>query len=308
MNKASQKGYIAIVTVIILSAVTLGIASTVSLLAIGEAERALAVSKGEGSLQLAEGCAEDGLLRVQQSSSYNGGTITRPEGTCVITVSNNGGNWSLSATSTQSNYNRTIQVSFSRLVGSSIAISSWQDSLPVPTPTLGPSPTPTSLPTATPTLIPTPTPTPTPTPPPLALSSLVVSDSTNASNWSLQTNIQVGNTLYGDKTYAVSSLASSLSGSAWIRPAMASKAYTSDPLVTFSINRTATVYIGFDTRSTLASWVDSTWTNTGLQMVDNESSPVTFTFYKKMFPAGTVSLGHNAVQTSGVDVYIVTVQ
>ena len=50
----------------------------------------------------------------------------------------------------------------------------------------GGTPTPTPSPTGTTT------PTPTPTPVPLQLSNLVVNDTTNAANWSVQTNMQVG--------------------------------------------------------------------------------------------------------------------
>lgn len=177
----------------------------------------------------------------------------------------------------------------------------WQELLPgttVPTPT----PSPTSTPT--PTLLPMTTLTPTPIP--LALSNLSVTDTANAGSWSLQTNIQTGNTLYGDRTYTLATLPSSLAGSVWIRTANASKSYANDPIVTFTMNKAATVYVGFDSRATLASWVDGTWTNSGLQATDSE--PVTFKFYQKTFPTGTVSLGHNATQTSGVNMYMVIVK
>lgn len=131
-----NQGYIALVTVLIISSVALAIAATVSLLGIGVEQSALTGSKGENALELTEGCAEDALLKSQQSSSYNGGNITRPEGTCIITVTKSGNNWTIIATSNQTSYNRTVQVQFVRISGSPIAISSWQESLPVPTPTI----------------------------------------------------------------------------------------------------------------------------------------------------------------------------
>ena len=112
--------------------------------------------------------------------------------------------------------------------------------------------------------------------------------------------------MYGDRTYTISSLDTNLAGTNWIRTANGSKSYTSDPTVTFSINKTATVYVGFDTRATKPSWVDSSWTNSGYQMTDSE--PVTFAFYQKTFSSGTVSLGHNATQTSGVNMYTIVVK
>src|SRR6266576_3010630 len=110
----NSQGYIALITVLIISAVALTVSASVSLLGIGIAQSALASSKGENALQLVEGCAEDALLKSQQSSSYNGGNITRPEGTCVITVLKNASNWTIIATSIQTAYNRTVQVKFAR--------------------------------------------------------------------------------------------------------------------------------------------------------------------------------------------------
>jgi len=141
-----QKGYIALITVLIISAVALAIAATVALLGIGAAQSAVAGSKGENALQLAEGCAEDALLKSQQSGAYNGGNITRPEGTCVITVNKSGTNWTIIDTSTQIDFNRTVQVSFVRNTGSPIDLSSWQESLPVPTSTPVPTFNPLFLP------------------------------------------------------------------------------------------------------------------------------------------------------------------
>ncbi len=141
-------GFIALVTVLIISAVALSTASTVSLLAIGEAQTSLAMNKGEENLQLVEGCAEDALLKAWASNSYNGGNITRPEGTCIITVAKAGNNWTITATTTATSFNRTVQVAFNRTNG--IVMNSWNETLTIPTPT----PTSTLTPTPTPTPIP----------------------------------------------------------------------------------------------------------------------------------------------------------
>lgn len=69
----NPSGYIALITVIILSAVTMAIGTTVSLLAIGEAQSSQALTKGEETLGFVEGCMEDALLKVRASDSYAGG-------------------------------------------------------------------------------------------------------------------------------------------------------------------------------------------------------------------------------------------
>ena len=168
--------------------------------------------------------------------------------------------------------------------------------------------TPTPTPTATATVSPTPTITPTPTPVPVQLSNLVVNDTANAAKWSLQTNLQDGGVQYGDRGYTFSTLPSSLVGTAWIRTANGSKTYTGNPTVSFTISQSATVYVVVDTRLALPSWIDSSWTNTGLTLTDSQPAGYnSFVLYSKTFPAGTVSLGPNG-GGAGVNMYTVMVK
>lgn len=153
------------------------------------------------------------------------------------------------------------------------------------------TPTPTPTATSTPTYTPTPGPTSTPGGA-VVISNLVVNDTANAANWSIQSNIQSGNTQFGDRAYAFTSVPASVAGSNWIRTANSSKAYTGDPLVTFTISRNADVYVAHDDRiSPKPSWM-SGWTDTGDNIVNNEATPRTFSLFKKSYAAGTVSLGN----------------
>src|SRR5258708_427526 len=92
-----QNGFIAITAVLVIAAVALAIGTTVSLLSSGEGQSSLALFKGEDVLTFAEGCGEDALLKSRQNSSYAGGNITRPEGTCVVTVSKAGNVWTVTS-------------------------------------------------------------------------------------------------------------------------------------------------------------------------------------------------------------------
>ena len=108
----------------------------------------------------------------------------------------------------------------------------------------------------------------------------------------LDDNLLNGAVQYGDRGYTFSSIPGSLSGAAWIRTANSSKAYTSNPTVTFSINVTATVYVAVDSRVGKPSWMGSGWTPSGLTLTDNQvSGKNTFVLYQQTFLAGTVSLG-----------------
>jgi len=155
-----------------------------------------------------------------------------------------------------------------------------------------------------------PIPPPPPPPNPVQLSNLAVSDNANAANWSLQTNMQVGAKQYGDRTYTFATIPSSLAGAAWIQSAMGSKSYTGNPTATFTINQQATVYVALDSRDALPSWIDSTWTNSGLTLTNTEASGSnTFALYYKVFAAGSVALGPNsATGSTSVNMYSVIVQ
>jgi len=119
-----NKGYIATSTVLILMVVTLSIMVTVSLLGIGEVQGTQAVTKGEQTLFLVDGCIEEVLLRVINNPSYTGGNITVPEGGCVATVeSQAGNNWSIVVTNNTIDYKRTIREVLVR--SGSISIVSW---------------------------------------------------------------------------------------------------------------------------------------------------------------------------------------
>lgn len=120
-----QKGYLAISSILIISAVVLAITVSVSYLAIGEGQASLGQSKGEDTLSFVEGCLEDGILKLRADGSYSGGSITRPEGTCTITISSVGTTYTVTATTTDTSYVRTVQSIINR--DYSITMTSWNE-------------------------------------------------------------------------------------------------------------------------------------------------------------------------------------
>jgi hypothetical protein len=125
IDSNSEGGYIAISILLILTAVLLGIMVTVAQLGIGEGQVSLALSKGEDTLHFAEGCMEDALLKIRSNVSYAGGTITRPEGTCSITVSTAGSTYTVTSTTTATSYRRTVQAVAIR--GATVSLTSWKE-------------------------------------------------------------------------------------------------------------------------------------------------------------------------------------
>jgi hypothetical protein len=140
----------------------------------------------------------------------------------------------------------------------------------------------------------------------LTLTNLAVGDSANAANWSPQTNLQVGATVNGDRTHTFASLPAALVGAHWVRTANASKTATANPLVTFTINQAATVYVGVDARSGRRPWMDASRVDTGTTLTADEGGTVrSFPVFGKDFAAGPVALGPNGANTNMYTVSVV---
>jgi hypothetical protein len=123
------------------------------------------------------------------------------------------------------------------------------------------------------------------------ISNLTVSDTTNAAKWSVQQNLQVGNVLYGDRAYTLSAAPTLVTGAAWIRDANSSKAFTGNPMVTFTLGQQADVFVGLDKRLARPAWIDATWSDTGV--TETASNGPIYEVFRKTFAAGSVSLGPN---------------
>lgn len=125
------------------------------------------------------------------------------------------------------------------------------------------------------------------------ITALSVKDTANAADWSAQANLQVGNAVYGDRTYTFLTIPSALLGLPWIRTANDSKTSTLNPLATFTLGASADVSVALNKSGPVPAWIDATWLDTGTTLTTRESSTSTKTFeiFKKSFPAGSVSLG-----------------
>ena len=122
----ANQGYITISIVLVVMAVVLGVVITVSQLGLGEGQSSLSLTNGESNLHLVEGCMEDALLKLRANAGYSGGTLTRPEGSCSVTVSQVVNDYTITTTSTTNIYKRTIQARVTR-AGSAITITSWKE-------------------------------------------------------------------------------------------------------------------------------------------------------------------------------------
>ena len=120
-----KSGFIATYTVLIVLTVVAAATVAVTLLSIGSAQGSLALGQGRTTLALVEGCTEDAVLKSWANVGFTSTTITRPEGSCQVTVSKVGQVWTETITNTTSTtYVRTIQVVFTR-ASTGLSLTSW---------------------------------------------------------------------------------------------------------------------------------------------------------------------------------------
>lgn len=120
-----QKGFIALTTVLIISAIVLMVGIGLSLRSINEAEMSL---QGNLSLQahyLANLCAEQALMRLKEDSNYTGDeTINMENGSCQILPIE--GNWIVKVSATSFDQVNKIKILIDQ-INPEMIIDSWSE-------------------------------------------------------------------------------------------------------------------------------------------------------------------------------------
>ena len=104
----NKRGFIGVVTVLIVAAITLTIAITIALLGTNELLLGFESDQSQEVLQYADGCAEEGYYRLKRNSAYTGGTIPYTAVNCTISVSGAGANRTITASVTSNDFTRTV--------------------------------------------------------------------------------------------------------------------------------------------------------------------------------------------------------
>ncbi len=125
---SSHAGYVTLLTVLVVSAVGVAVASSLLLLGIGNARSSLALQQSKSAAALADACAEEALQQLRFSTSYSGtATLTLGAGTCSYTVIVGSGEArEVEATGTVGTVVRKVDVFVSQLTPKTV-ISSWQE-------------------------------------------------------------------------------------------------------------------------------------------------------------------------------------
>ena len=128
-NKIKKDAYIALITIIIISAVTLLIAASASLFGVSETDMGLIEDQSTQSYYLANACAEYSLEKLKNNINYTGNeTIDIDNGSCYIYLPEGSGNENrtIKVTGTLANKTRKIKIIIEK-INPSMIITSWQE-------------------------------------------------------------------------------------------------------------------------------------------------------------------------------------
>ena len=85
-SRSTNSGFMALSSLLLISVVTLGIVLSVSLLGVSESRSSLDYKKGLEVLSIAEGCMDEALLRIKDTTNYQGGSLNVGSGECTINI------------------------------------------------------------------------------------------------------------------------------------------------------------------------------------------------------------------------------
>ena len=118
---------------------------------------------------------------------------------------------------------------------------------------------------------------------------------------------QVGDSLYSDRDYVITSIPGSLDGYAWLVTANNDKNVINDNFISFKVNRETNVYVAYDIRqvesNSVPLWLQS-WERMNLKIETTDETD--FVCYTKTITNGSVTLGGNEGNNSS-SMYLVLI-
>jgi len=104
-----EKGIIALISLLVIAAVTLAIGISISLLSISEMNMGLKGSKSGQAFHLTDSCLEEALMRLKRDENYSGGSLNIAEGLCNIIIEVNGDQRTINVTANLDNIEKRIK-------------------------------------------------------------------------------------------------------------------------------------------------------------------------------------------------------
>ena len=126
--KKTQKGFVALVTVLLVGAVGVAVGISLILLGLGFSRTSLALEQSAMAKALANACSEEALQKIRESTAFTGsGNLLLNGGTCTYTVTAGSGQArTIAATGTFGTIIRKVSISITQITPL-IVISSWQE-------------------------------------------------------------------------------------------------------------------------------------------------------------------------------------
>ena len=106
---SKQSGTIALISLLIITAVTLAIGLSLNLLGLDEMRMGFRESKSSQAFHVAESCLEEALMRLKRDANYTGGNLQIGQGSCNIVIAVNGTERTITVTGTVDQLIRKIQ-------------------------------------------------------------------------------------------------------------------------------------------------------------------------------------------------------
>lgn len=120
----NQKGGALLVMMLIISAIVLIIAITVNLKSVNDLKTGARFLYKAKADNLTKSCIEDIILGYKRDPNYSVTTITLPEGSCSVTINNNGNFRTIAVSSAVNNYYSNIEIIVD-LSQNPVMITSW---------------------------------------------------------------------------------------------------------------------------------------------------------------------------------------
>lgn len=123
-----QRGFITLISVLVVGAVGVAIAFSLLLLGVGNARTSFAIEQSNQAKALANACAEEALQQIRDSTPFTGsGNLTLGQGTCNYTVTSQGGqNRTITSSGTVGTIIRKVKIIIDK-INPAIQVVSWQE-------------------------------------------------------------------------------------------------------------------------------------------------------------------------------------
>lgn len=123
-----NRGFITLISVLIVGAVGTAIATSLILLGLGSSRTSFAIEQSNQAKALANACAEEALQQIRDSTPYTGsGNLSLGQGACTYTVTSQGAqDRTITASGTVGTIVRKVKIIINK-INPNIVVVSWQE-------------------------------------------------------------------------------------------------------------------------------------------------------------------------------------